>query len=749
MNLEDSFKSALDYEAEVAYISMTSPVSLSSPSHVDSEDEFDFSNVPATVSLGAGETLSTVDNPTEQQEPPSLLESPEEELPLRKLHSKELTPGEPPQLSKLCIPRQSLTDTPSGQSTDASTSSQNIKSPASSDSSASSPLSMLSPTSSLSSPSRSPLTLEIADYPLDAVLPSTPTSKLRRIKEAQTPPSPKPHPKLEQDNHLYCTVVVYGSSGCGRTHLVDKLTLANPSIFAKVITTTTRKKRPHEVDGMDFHYLSHQEMAARLARGEFIEYIKVYRKGGKRRTRDSQLHRHIMMQKAALQNASPALTSKMAASTPPSTPPVARSDALEEESKFGSLFDLTEEDSPMLGGEVFGTSHQSLTEAIHQGKPCILINVSTRGAQQLKKSGLKASYVHVKSHPESVKETHTPTAKRGDSKGRSNADNESMEPDFVINSSSLDVAYSELHQYSLELVSGLKKTKTSGYSEARYQWDTMPTVQFEHSHTAPSKRVAAVSFSEILTHFQTANLKKQIERVKAEQSKPSIFSLTKLTKRLQAEKMMVQATMYCQLNEKEKLHLRMLQTVYSKLTGNALTCRRFGMHWQEIGFSGVDPVDDMQQVGLLGLTQLVFFLENLRTAKFCKDIFQYCHRGTHVIPFVVMAFEFSQLSMQALENGLLNKICNKRDQVFMVVNEFYMAAFHYYFKTWKSSQKSILQLGLLMQQCGDFCKAHPRQILQEFDQYLSIREPQNQLLPALLPKAETFTPFDEITASTS
>lgn len=713
-DFEDSLRSALDYESEVAYITLTSPVS-GKPASQDDSDEFDFNTTDISPTRSdkkeEGRGKGQVEGARKEQEVDEEGKG-EVKLVLR-----------PPVMNKESSARP---QEKSGEKLNEINTSPFLRSKPQRSPAKNSPV--------------SPLTLSVPHYTLDTEteLPSTPRSKLRRIKDAQAPPSPHPHLKLAQSHHLYCIMVVYGSSGCGRTHLVEKLVHSNPSLFAKVVSSTTRRRRQNEVSGVDFHYISHREMSQGISRGDFIESVRVFKKRGTGKSGKSTEFRKRFPapEKSVLPNTPSPPTTPATHPTPPATPPT-------KDKKYASVFDLTAEDSPSMGGEMFGTTHQALSAATQQGKPGILLNVSTRGAQQLKNSELAASYILVKSN--SAQGTrHGSRIERSEDAIREET---SLTPDHIITSDSLDQAYSDLLQYALQLVGTLKSSLTSQYHVAQYEWEALPTVQFEEAHSAPHKKLAEVTFSELLAHFQNADLKPQLQRAKAEQAKTP-FTLTRLSKRLQSEKLLVQAVSYLQLSDKERIHSRMLQTIYSQLTGNTLTCRRIGAHWQEIGFTGVDPADDLHTVGLLGLTQLISFLDNSRTAHFCKEIFRYCHRDTHVIPFVVLAFEFTQLSLDALDNGCLNKLCNKRDQVFVPVNEFYMAAFHHYYQMWRSSQKSILQLGLLMQQCSDHCKAHPRQVLEEFDKHLSIREPQNQLLPALLPKAEnSFTPFDNITTT--
>lgn len=74
-------------------------------------------------------------------------------------------------------------------------------------------------------------------------------------------------------------VIISGPSGVGkstimplvREHFGDRLRMS--------ISATTRAPRPGEVDGENYHFLSHEEFQSRLARGEFLEAIEVFGRG--------------------------------------------------------------------------------------------------------------------------------------------------------------------------------------------------------------------------------------------------------------------------------------------------------------------------------------------------------------------------------------------------------------------------------------------------------------------------------------
>ena len=69
-------------------------------------------------------------------------------------------------------------------------------------------------------------------------------------------------------------VVISGPSGSGKSTICKRL-LEDPRVVFSV-SATTRKMRPGEVDGRDYHFLGVDEFRKRIERGEFIEHAEVY-----------------------------------------------------------------------------------------------------------------------------------------------------------------------------------------------------------------------------------------------------------------------------------------------------------------------------------------------------------------------------------------------------------------------------------------------------------------------------------------
>lgn len=65
------------------------------------------------------------------------------------------------------------------------------------------------------------------------------------------------------------SIVIMGKTASGKTRIVDKL-VKNYN-FKKLVTYTTRKMRPGEVDSVDYHFISEEDFSKKLEEGFFAE----------------------------------------------------------------------------------------------------------------------------------------------------------------------------------------------------------------------------------------------------------------------------------------------------------------------------------------------------------------------------------------------------------------------------------------------------------------------------------------------
>ena len=67
--------------------------------------------------------------------------------------------------------------------------------------------------------------------------------------------------------------MITGTSGAGKGTLVKELLGRVPELELSV-SATTRDRRPGEVDGVHYHFITREEFDERLARDEFLEYFE-------------------------------------------------------------------------------------------------------------------------------------------------------------------------------------------------------------------------------------------------------------------------------------------------------------------------------------------------------------------------------------------------------------------------------------------------------------------------------------------
>ena len=69
--------------------------------------------------------------------------------------------------------------------------------------------------------------------------------------------------------------IVSAPSGAGKTSLVTALIKADPRVSVSV-SHTTRAKRPGEEHGVNYHFVSHDQFKALIAKGDFLEHAEVF-----------------------------------------------------------------------------------------------------------------------------------------------------------------------------------------------------------------------------------------------------------------------------------------------------------------------------------------------------------------------------------------------------------------------------------------------------------------------------------------
>ncbi|XP_013397919.1 ELMO domain-containing protein 3-like isoform X2 [Lingula anatina] len=265
--------------------------------------------------------------------------------------------------------------------------------------------------------------------------------------------------------------------------------------------------------------------------------------------------------------------------------------------------------------------------------------------------------------------------------------------------------------------------ENSDLAAAIAEWDEVETV----TPGAPnfSKQSQPLSFNEALQYYQTKDLsdvrpliKTSIERRGFAAFKHFLFGPPKLHRELLQERDMIFCIAASQFNNDESVHVRTLQTMFKHMTGSKFDCKRYGDHWDQIGFQGTDPATDLRSVGFLGLLHILYFVKDPKLLSLARDIYKLSLHESQNFPFCLMGINLTRITLQALREDCINKECNKRRQVVAVVNDLYVGLYLMLYQKWKHQQMTIINSGPVLNDLEHIAKTNPRHVLRNLEAYL-------------------------------
>ncbi|XP_042333036.1 ELMO domain-containing protein 3 [Sceloporus undulatus] len=262
--------------------------------------------------------------------------------------------------------------------------------------------------------------------------------------------------------------------------------------------------------------------------------------------------------------------------------------------------------------------------------------------------------------------------------------------------------------------------------QAREEWDAVANVHPGGIVEKPLGPIPLISFNEALQYFQTADLSDCRKKIRPTVQRRGLaafahflFGPPRLHQQLQNERDLALAIAQCGLDNNEKVHMRILQTIYKKLTSSRFDCARYGAHWEDLGFQGMDPGTDLRGTGLLGLMQTLYFVMDSRILPVAREIFKLSHHETQNFPFCVMSVNITRIVIQVLREERLSRECNRRQQVIAVLNDLYVAVFLRLFNIWKTQRKTISDSGFVLKELEAFAKRNPKQLLKHLEMYMN------------------------------
>lgn len=205
----------------------------------------------------------------------------------------------------------------------------------------------------------------------------------------------------------------------------------------------------------------------------------------------------------------------------------------------------------------------------------------------------------------------------------------------------------------------------------------------------------------------------------------SIFGKPTLNKALTCERDLIFCIAATSCNYDHVEHERIFQTIYRKLTGDALQCPRLGSHWQLIGFQGTDPATDIRSQGMLGPLQLLYMLHKyhslaLKILQLSKDEVQH-------FPFCVVGMNITGMCIQSLREGGLYKKIKMRKSTYNVVNELYVSIWLEFYRNWRKNASTIMDFDALRQTLMAESRLRPRKLMRALKRNQSSEKHEEQL----------------------
>eukprot|EP00744_Colponema_vietnamica_P011157 GILI01015699.1.p1 GENE.GILI01015699.1~~GILI01015699.1.p1 ORF type:complete len:290 (+),score=89.20 GILI01015699.1:779-1648(+) len=219
-----------------------------------------------------------------------------------------------------------------------------------------------------------------------------------------------------------------------------------------------------------------------------------------------------------------------------------------------------------------------------------------------------------------------------------------------------------------------------------------------------------ITFKQAWIHFKTLPLTEQKALITAEADNTvecycacGSISMNRLRHSfLEAERDQIFAIAKLDFDDSDSVHHRVLQTIFKRLTGNQVDCPRYGKHWELIGFQGEDPVTDLRGLGMLGPLLMLAFLNEHEDM--CKQIHRISRDEIQNFPFAATAINMAKVTIEALREGRLHQLCNRRSEVMTSVVSFFMGTYYDWYRRWKEGWKTIADAGYVLNEVSRYCK---------------------------------------------
>jgi hypothetical protein len=169
------------------------------------------------------------------------------------------------------------------------------------------------------------------------------------------------------------------------------------------------------------------------------------------------------------------------------------------------------------------------------------------------------------------------------------------------------------------------------------------------------------------------------------------------------------------------LHLRMLRTVYKKLSGSKIDIPFCCAQWEVLGFQGSDPRTDLNRnFGILNVLHMLYFVSE--HPQLCAQVYQYAKQRNDSInenfPFAPTSINMTKIAMDAFRSGALSKLINPRssaEAVHTVICEVYLAAYFHIYDEFRKKKLDIHKFSYVYKDAVKLAMTKPAELLRRYE----------------------------------
>ena len=230
---------------------------------------------------------------------------------------------------------------------------------------------------------------------------------------------------------------------------------------------------------------------------------------------------------------------------------------------------------------------------------------------------------------------------------------------------------------------------------------------------------SVISFPSFWAYVKSLNLSKEkllttVQKLSfLEKITMSCSTAARLPVSLANEKDQIIAFSAVPYDPKNPLHFNVLRTIYVKLTGN-YNCPAKGAHWELIGFTR-DPAKDLRSVGMLGLLQILAFLNIYES--FIKEAYEFSTKDLNRPPLCSSLLGATLITIELAKTSKLNQMIMNQRSAINAINNVYFAIFYNIYKECREKERqAVNSYTSIYRQIKKAAQKDPRALVETFNQ---------------------------------